>query len=81
MVENDIRPALNEHNSSFITYELQPGIHFFKDLSQALFNILQPEYEASSNVIVIEFYDITMKNILFVREGIIAIRFNGNSFS
>ena len=80
LVEDDVRLVLNEYNSRFITYELEPSIYTFKDFSQALFNILQPEYEASSNVIVIEFDDITMKTKLVVRDGIIAIKFNENSF-
>ena len=51
LIENDIKLVLDEYNSSFITYELQPGIYTFKDISQALFNILQSEYPGPSNVI------------------------------
>ena len=40
LVEDDIRLVLDKNIPSFITYELQPGIYTFKDLSQALFNIL-----------------------------------------
>ena len=43
LVEDDIRLVLDEYNSSFITYELEPGIYTFKDLSEALVKILQPE--------------------------------------
>ena len=43
LVEDDIRLVLDEYNSSFITYELEPGIYTFKDLSEALSKILQPE--------------------------------------
>ena len=43
LVEDDIRLVLDEYNSSFITYELEPGINTFKDLSEALLKILQPE--------------------------------------
>ena len=43
LVEDDIRLVLDEYNSSFITYELEPGIYTFKDLSEALLKILQPE--------------------------------------
>ena len=42
LAEDDIRLVLDENNSSFITYELQPGIYTFKDLFEALFNMLQP---------------------------------------
>ena len=80
LVEDDIKLVLDEYNSSFITYELEPGIYTFKDISEALFNILQTEYPGSSNVIDIEYDDITMKTKLVVRDGIIAIRFDEKSF-
>ena len=51
LVEDDIKMVLDEYNSSFITYDLQPGIYTFKDNSEALFNILQTEYPGPSNVI------------------------------
>ena len=44
LVEDDIKLVLDEINSSFITYELEPGIYTFKDFSEAFFNNLQPEY-------------------------------------
>ena len=62
LVEDDIRLVLEEWNSSFITYEITPGIYFFKDLSEVLFNILQPENPGFSNVIDIEVDDISKKN-------------------
>ena len=37
LVENDARLVLDENNSSFITYELQPDVYNFKDFSEALF--------------------------------------------
>ena len=80
LVEDDIRLVLDEYNSSFIAYELEPGIYTVKDLSESVFNILQPEYEASSNVIVIVFDDITMKTRLVVRPSIIAISIDEESF-
>ena len=80
LVEDDIKLVLDEYNSSFITYELNPGIYTFKHISEALFNILQSEYPGPSNVIDIEYDDITMKTKLVVRAGIIAIRFDENSF-
>ena len=80
LVEDDIRLVLDEYNSSFNTYELKPGIYTFKDLSKALFNILQPKYPASSSEIVIEFHDITRKTKLVGKSGIIAIRFNEKWF-
>ena len=67
-------------NSSFITYELDPGIYTFKDISESLFNILQSDYPGSSNVIDIEYDNIITKTKLVVRFGIIAIRFDEKSF-
>ena len=43
LVEDDIRLILDEYNSSFITYELEPGSYTFIDLAEALLKILQPE--------------------------------------
>ena len=80
LVEDDIKLVLYECNSSFITYELQPGIYTFKDISEALFNILQTEYPGPSNVIIFEYDDITMKTKLDVRSGIVAIKFDEKSF-
>ena len=80
LVEDDIKLVLDEHNSSFITYELEPGIYTFKDISEALFNLLQSGYPGPSNVIIIEHDDITGKTKLVVRDGIIAIRFDEKSF-
>ena len=80
LVEDDIKLVLDEYNSNFITYELDPVIYTFKDKSEALFNILQSEYPGPSNVIDIEFDDITRKTKLAVYNGIIAIRFDEKSF-
>ena len=80
MIEDDIKLVLDEYNSSFITYELGPGIYTFKDVSEALFNILQSEYLTPSNTIVVEFDDVSRKTKLVVSNGIIAIRFDENSF-
>ena len=80
LVEDDNKLVLDEYNSNFITYELEPGIYTFKDISEALFNILQTEYPGPSNVIIIEYDDITGKTKLVVRDGIIAIRFDEKSF-
>ena len=80
LVEDDIRLVLDEYNSSSITYEFEPGIYTLKDISKALFNIRQPEYELYSNPVDIEYDDITMKNKLVVRPGIIAIRFDEKWF-
>ena len=81
LIEDDIRLVLDKYNSSFFTYELQPCDYRFKDISEVLFNILQCEYPGASNVIFIEFDDITRKTKFVVRSGIIAIRFNEKSFS
>ena len=80
LIEDDIKLVLHEYTSSFITYEISPGIYTFKDFSEALFNILQIEYPGPSNVIDIEYDDITMKTKLVVRYGNIAVRFDEKSF-
>ena len=80
LVEDDINLVLDEYNSSFNTYELQPGTYTFKDNSEALLNILLSEYPGPSNVIDIECDDITRKTKLVVRSGIIAISFDEKSF-
>ena len=80
LIEDDVKLVLDEYNSSFITYELEPGIYTFKDISEALLNILQIEYPGPSNVINIEFDDITRKTKLVVKIGIIAIRYDEKSF-
>ena len=79
LIEDDIKSGLDEYNSSFITYEFSPGIYTFKYISEALFNVLQIEYPGPSDVIDIEYDDITMKTKLVVRSGIRAIRFNEKS--
>ena len=80
LVEDDVKLVLDEYNSSFITYELEPRIYTFKDISEALFNIIQFEYPGPSNVIDIDYDDITMKTKLDLKAGIIAIRFDEKSF-
>ena len=80
LVEEDIKLVLDEYNSSFITYELDPGIYTFEDISEALLKILQPEYDGYHNTIDIEYDDITMKTKLVVKHGTIAIRFDEKSF-
>ena len=80
LVEDDNKLVLDEYNSSFITCELDPGIYTFKDISEALFNILQSDCPGDCNVIVIEYDDIKMKTKLDVKAGIIAIRFDEKSF-
>ena len=80
LVEDDIKLVLDECNSSFITCDLEPGFYTFKDISEALFNILQPKYPEPINTIVNEFDDITRKTKLVVRSGIVAIRFHEKSF-
>ena len=80
LVEDDIKLVLDEYNSSFITYEITPGIYTFKDISEALFNFLQSEYPRPSNVIDIEYDDITLKIKMIVGVGIIVVKFDEKSF-
>ena len=76
LVEDDIRLVSNEYNSSFVTYELETGIYTFKDIFEALFNILQPVRKGYHNAIDIENDDLTMKTKLVVIPNTIAIRFD-----
>ena len=80
LVEDDVKLVLDEYNSSFITYELEPGIYSYRDISEALFYILQSEYPSSDCEILIRLDDITRKTKLVVNSGIIAIRFDEKSF-
>ena len=80
LVEDDISLVLDKYNSSFFTYELHSGIYTFKDLCDAVFNILHPKRPPSSQTVVIELDDITRKTILVVGSEIIAIRFDEKSF-
>ena len=80
LVEDQFRLVLDEYISNFITYELEPGIYSFKDISEAPFNNLKPEYELFNKSVDIEFDDITMKTKLVVRSGIIVIRFDEKSY-
>ena len=80
LVEDDIKLVLDEYNSSFITYEIPPGIYTFKDISESISNFLQSEYKGDFNKIVIEFDDITRKTKLVVRPGNIAVRIDEKSF-
>ena len=80
LVEDDIKLVLDEYNSNFITYELEPGIYSYRDIAEAVFYILQSEYPQSGSEILIRLDDITRKTKLVVRSGIIAIRFDEKSF-
>ena len=71
LVEDDIRLVFDEYNSSFVTYELEPGIYTFEDLSEALYNNILSEYPGPSNVIFNKLDDISVKTKLVVKEGII----------
>ena len=80
LIEDDFKLVLDEFNSSFIAYELEPGIYSYREISEALFNILQLEYSSSDSKILIRLDDITRKTKLVVGSGIITIRFDEKSF-
>ena len=80
LVEDDIKLVSDEYNSSFITYEIEPGIYSYREISEALFYILQSEYPQSGSEILIRLDDVTRKTKLIVNSGIIAIRFDEKSF-
>ena len=81
LVQYDIKLVLDEYNSCFITFELEPGIYTFQDISEALLKILQPKQDGYHNAINIEYDDITMKTKLVVRSRIMAKEFDEKSFS
>ena len=80
LIEDDVKLVLDEYNSSFITYELEPDIYSYREISEALFNIVQNEYPSSDSKILIRLDDSTRKTKLIVSSGIIAIRFDEKSF-
>ena len=80
LVEDDVRLVLDEYNSSFITFEISPGIYNFKDISEVLLNFLQSEYKGEFNKIDIEFDDVSRKTKLVIGPGIIAIKLDEKSF-
>ena len=80
LIEDDGKLVLDGNNSSFITYELEPGIYSYRELSEALFYILQSEYLQSNSEILIRLDDVTRKTELIVNSGNIAIRFDEKSF-
>ena len=80
LVEDDIKLVLDEYNSNFVTYKLDPGIYTYKDIAVALYYILQSEYPSTGSEILIRLDDITRKTKLVVRSGFIAIRFDEKSF-
>ena len=79
LVEDDIKLVLDEYNSNFITYELEPDIYSYRDIAEAVFYILHSEYPQSGSEILIRLDDVTRKTKLVVRCGIIAIRFDEKS--
>ena len=80
LIEDDVKLVSDEYNSSFITYGLEPGIYSYREISEALFYFLQSEYPSSDSEILIRLDDITRKTKLVVNSGIIAIRFDDQSF-
>ena len=80
LVQDDIKLVLDEYNSSFTTYDLEPGIYSYRDISEALFYILQSEYPQSDSEILIRLDDFTKKTKLVLNSGIIAIRCDEKSF-
>ena len=80
LIEDDVELVLDEYNSNFITYELEPGVYSYREISEALFYILKSEYPQSDSEILNRLDDITKKIQLVVNSGIIAIRFDEKSF-
>ena len=58
LIEDDSRLALDEHNSSFITFEQLPGFYTFKDLSEVLLRHSQLGFDGFNNSIDIKINDL-----------------------
>ena len=80
LIEDDVKLVLDEYNSSFFTYESEPGIFSYREISEALFKILQLEYPSSDSDILIRLDALSRKTKLVVNSGTIAIRFDEKSF-
>ena len=57
--EDDIQLILKQHNSTFITYEIAPGIYSITDISEAVYTFGDHE-----GCLQIEYDDISMKTKL-----------------
>ena len=77
LVENDIRLALEEYNSSFIAYEISPGNNTFKEFFEVLSDLRTDNNNHPINIV---FDIITMRTKLALDSKVIAIKFNENSF-
>ena len=80
--EEEIQLILKEYNSHFITYELNPGIHKIKDISDAVHT-----FSGHSDIIEIEYDDISMKTKIILKYknlrgnfGLGTLRFDKKSF-
>ena len=40
LIDDDVKLVFDEYNSNCTTYDLEPGIYTFKDISEVLFNTL-----------------------------------------
>ena len=78
LVDDDNRLVLDENNSSFMTYELEPDVYTFENLFEIL-AIPIPRENDPSHSIDIEVDDITLKTKLVARSGLIASTFNDKS--
>ena len=80
LVEVVLKLVLDEYNSSFITYKFEVGVFSYREISEALFYVLQSEYPQSGSEILIRLDDVTRKTKLIVNSGSIAIKFDEKSF-
>ena len=78
LIEDDIKLVLDEYNSSFITCELEPGIYSYKDITEALFYMLQSDFPPYEIFITLD--DVSRKTKLVVNSDIMAISFDEKSF-
>ena len=79
--EEDIQLILNQNNLHFITFELAPGIHTFKEVSDAI-----RTFAGHNEILQIEYDDVSMKTkfiLKYTREKLFTLgtlRFDKKSF-
>ena len=53
LVADDVKLVLDEYNSSFLTYELEPGIYTFKDISEAFLTLFKPNIQELVTLLIL----------------------------
>ena len=80
LVQSDIGFVLADYTSSFILYEIPPGIYTFKSLSEVPTRFFQLGFDGFNRSIHVENNGITMETMEMVRLEITALTFEKWSF-